>query len=82
MPFQPKTVFELNDFLDTVVSPEDARSALSAIFVCLYGTNDERAAGGVSFATEKPWSDLVVCNVADELASIGLFCDQPDREED
>lgn len=78
MAFFPKTSEELNEFLETEVSPELARSALAAIFVCLYGTVQD---GAVRFVDEKEWDTSVVCEVADELSTVGLYCDQPNRDE-
>jgi len=75
----PKNVDDLNEFLDTAVSPQVARRTLAAIFACLYGT--EEGDGQRSFLAEKQWDTHVLCDVADELATIGLYCDQPERDE-
>ena len=74
----PKTFDELSKFLKTEVSPELARRALAAIFVCLYGSDGDD--GRVSFESEREWDTFVVCHVADELATIRLYCEQPNRD--
>lgn len=74
----PNNSKELNAFLKTEVSPELARRALSKIFECLYGAEED---GHISFAVEKEWNTFVVCAVADELATISLCCRQPNRDE-
>ncbi len=74
----PKNSDELGLFLTKQVTPTEARRVLAQIFICLYGTTDADAT--VSFDTEKPWECETVCQVADELSTLGLYCDQPNRE--